>query len=55
MMEKSHDAAMTELYREDPDLAVAMVNSILEDGDQAELIVTLRQIVQSVKIPAAHA
>jgi len=38
---------MAELYRTDPALAIDVVNSILEDGDQAALLVVLRQITQA--------
>jgi probable addiction module antidote protein len=35
---------MAELYRSDPTLALEVINSILEDGDQAELLTVLRQL-----------
>jgi len=38
---------MADLYREDPALAVAVINSILEDGDQAELLTVLRHLAQA--------
>ena len=34
MKSKSHDEAMAELYTKDPELALQVLNSILEDGDQ---------------------
>ncbi len=39
-----HDEAMAEMYRGDPALALDVIDRILADGDQAELLVVLRQI-----------
>ena len=47
MKSKPNDAAMAELYRDDPALALDVINGILEDGDQAELLVVLRQMAQA--------
>ncbi len=47
MRSRRHDEAMADLYREDPALAVAVINSILEDGDQAELLTVLRHLAQA--------
>lgn len=47
MKDKPHDESMAELYREDPDFAIATLNSILQDGDQAELMVVLRQLTKA--------
>jgi DNA-binding phage protein len=44
LKDRSHDDAMAELFRDDPALAAATLNAILADGDQGELLVTLRQI-----------
>ncbi|HEY4145269.1 addiction module antidote protein [Pinirhizobacter sp.] len=44
MRSKSHDVAMAELYKKKPDLAIQVINSIFEDGDQGELLVVLRQL-----------
>lgn len=38
---------MAELYRNDPAFALEVVNGILEDGDQAELLIVLRQMAQA--------
>jgi probable addiction module antidote protein len=38
---------MAEQFREDPAYAVELVNSILEDGDQAELLIVLRQMAKA--------
>lgn len=47
MKSRSHDDAMAELYRNDPALALEVINGILTDGDQAELLVVLRQMAQA--------
>ena len=44
MKDRKHDEAMAEMYREDPAYARQLLNSILEDGDQGELLMTLRQM-----------
>ena len=38
---------MAELYRQDPTYAAQLLNNILEDGDQGELLVTLRQMAKA--------
>lgn len=45
----SHDDAMVETFRSDPDYAVYLLNSILEDeeGTVGELLMTLRQIAKA--------
>ena len=35
---------MAGMYREDPAYALQLLNSILEDGDQGELLMALRQM-----------
>ncbi|WP_425516783.1 hypothetical protein [Photorhabdus hainanensis] len=40
---RSHDDAMAEVFRKDPAYAIQLLNSILEDGEQAELLIALRQ------------
>lgn len=47
MRDRSHDAAMAEAFRQDPAYAVELLNSILEDGDQAELLIALRQMAEA--------
>ena len=47
MKSKPNDEAMAELYRDDPALALEVINGILEDGDQAELLIVLRQMAQA--------
>jgi probable addiction module antidote protein len=38
---------MAEAFRKDPAYAVELLNSILEDGDQAELLIALRQMTKA--------
>lgn len=49
MNSKTHDEAMAELYRKDPEFARQVINTILEDenGDQGELLVVLRQMAKA--------
>lgn len=47
MKDQSHDDAMTYLFRSDPALAAATLDAILVDGDQGELLVTLRQMTKA--------
>jgi probable addiction module antidote protein len=47
MKDRNHDDAMAELYREDPAYAIHLLNSILDDGDQAELLIALRQMTKA--------
>ena len=44
MKARTHDDAMAELYRKDPSLAIELLNSILEDGEQGELMIAIRQL-----------
>jgi probable addiction module antidote protein len=47
MKDRTHDEAMAEAFRADPDYAVELLNSILEDGDQGELLIALRQMTKA--------
>ncbi|MCC8363675.1 putative addiction module antidote protein [Lysobacter sp. A6] len=44
---RSHDEATAELLREDPALAAEYLDAVLEDGDQAEVLIALRHIVNA--------
>ncbi|WP_443113494.1 helix-turn-helix domain-containing transcriptional regulator [Herbaspirillum seropedicae] len=48
MRSRSHDEAMAELYRSEPELALEVINSILMEGEQAELMIVLRQLALAV-------
>ena len=47
MNDRTHDEAMAELFREDPDYAQEFLNGILEDGEQGELLIALRQMTKA--------
>lgn len=47
MKDRAHDAAMADVFRNDPAYAVELLNSILEDGEQAELLIALRQMTEA--------
>jgi len=45
---RTHDQAMAALFQQEPAFALDLLNSVLADGDQAELQVVLRQLVKAV-------
>ncbi len=47
MKDLSHDEAMAELFRDDPQFAAEYLNELLHDGGPADLLVALRQIAQA--------
>lgn len=47
MKDISHDDAMAELFREDRAAAAATLDAILADGEQGEMLVTLRQMAKA--------
>jgi probable addiction module antidote protein len=47
MRDQAHDDVMAEVFREDPAYAIQLLNSILEDGDQGELLTALRQMTKA--------
>jgi probable addiction module antidote protein len=47
MNDRTHDEAMAELFREDPAYALELLNGILEDGEQGELLLALRQMTKA--------
>ncbi|MFZ4538971.1 DNA-binding protein [Propionivibrio sp.] len=47
MKSREHDEAMAEFYRKDPEFALQVINNILEDGDQGELLIVLRQMAKA--------
>jgi probable addiction module antidote protein len=47
MRDRSHDAAMADHFKQDPAYAVELLNSILEDGEQGELLIALRQMTKA--------
>lgn len=47
MRDRTRDEAMAELFRQDPAYAMELLNSILEDGEQGELLIALRQMAKA--------
>jgi probable addiction module antidote protein len=47
MRDRSHEEAMIEFYEKDPTYALDLLNSILEDGDQGELLIALRRMTKA--------
>ena len=47
MRDRSHDEAMAEVFRDDPAYALELLDSILEEGDQGELLIALRQLTRA--------
>ena len=47
MKDRPHDEAMAELLRKDPAYAADLLNSILQDGEQGELLIALRQMTKA--------
>jgi probable addiction module antidote protein len=47
MKDRTHDEAMAELFKQDPAYALELLNSIVEDGDQGELLIALRQMTKA--------
>jgi len=45
--DRPHDEAMAELLKDDPAYAVELLNSILEEGEQGELLIVLRQMTKA--------
>jgi probable addiction module antidote protein len=47
MKDRTRDEAMAELFKEDPAYAIELLNNILEDGQQGELLIALRQMTKA--------
>lgn len=47
MKDRLHDDAMAELFQGDPNFAAEYLNSLLEVGEQADLLIALRQMAKS--------
>lgn len=41
---RPHDEATSEMFRNDPELAADYLNSVLEDGDETDLMLALRAL-----------
>lgn len=44
MKDISHDDSMAEIFKKDPELALAFLNTMLAEGSQAELLIAMRQL-----------
>ena len=47
LKDRPHDEAMAELFRDDPEFAAHFLDEILREGNQADLLVALRQLAQA--------
>jgi probable addiction module antidote protein len=47
MRDRAHDDSMAEKFQSDPAYALELLNSILEDGEQGELLIVLRQMAKA--------
>ena len=47
MKDGAHDTAMAELFQEDAAFATQYLNDVLAQGDQADLLIALRQMAQA--------
>jgi probable addiction module antidote protein len=47
MRDKSHDEAVIEIFRENPSYAIELLNTVLQEGEQGELLVILRQMAKA--------
>ena len=47
MKDRSHDEAMADMFRDDPEFAAHYLDEILRDGEQADLLVALRQMAKA--------
>ncbi|HEX8711677.1 MAG TPA: addiction module antidote protein [Terracidiphilus sp.] len=47
MRDRPHDDAMAEVFAEDPAYAIQLLNAIVEDGEQGELLIVLRQLAKA--------
>jgi len=47
LKDRAHDDAMAEAFRNNPAYAAELLSSILEDGEQGELLIALRQMTKA--------
>jgi probable addiction module antidote protein len=47
MRDRSHEEAMVEMYRDKPEMAIEMINALLEDGEPQEMLVVLRRLANA--------
>ncbi|WP_338845768.1 addiction module antidote protein [Massilia sp. W12] len=44
MKDRSHDEAIAELFKDDPEFAVQYLNQLLQDGESEDLMIALQQV-----------
>jgi probable addiction module antidote protein len=47
MRDRNHDEAMAEEFKQNPAYTLELLNEILEDGEQGELLIALRQMAKA--------
>ena len=47
MKDRSNDEAMADLFRDDPEFAAHFLDEILREGEQADLLIALRQMAKA--------
>jgi probable addiction module antidote protein len=47
MRDRNHDEAMAEEFKQNPAYALELLNGILEEGEQGELLIVLRQMAKA--------
>lgn len=50
MKDRHHDEAMAELFRDDPELAAAVLSAVEPENDQAELAIIRRQLALAAEL-----
>lgn len=44
---RPHEEVMVDIFRDDPEFAIYLLNDVLRDGDSAELLMLLRQLTKA--------
>lgn len=53
----THDEVVSEMLRTDPEFRAAMINEVMSDGDYADMLILLRQLILAeggVKAPRSE-
>ncbi len=50
MRDRTRDEAMAELFQKDTAYGVELLNSILEDGEESERLIVLRQMARMLSL-----
>lgn len=54
MKDRCHDEVMAEMFKEDPAFAIEVLSSILDDGDQYDLQIAIRQMDRAGLFRSSH-